>query len=575
MVSTNSPRQRKRRRGVDAPQDEASSDNEREAGAKKRIRRRDNANTNGSPNNHQPGSSAAMKQRRRGKNAVGAGQNGNHSYEHHRPSESDKVSTANRTTDAIHREASAVSQVSLNLVHRKNTQPLCSSPVPAAAANAYNALNGSMHSEHDEDEDGFIHNTSNSGQMGRSYLRLVMMTCCMLNAFASLSLSAVFYTIDFSNKLSAMEKEAVYNTTIEQYETILEERNRSAHNHQDRAKLLSEQLTHSRRLYAQLQQEKSEMQSGHKTQIEEFKSIFKQHDADLTEALGRIKVLRGNKEDKSSALDMAWLRMDELMEENNHLSHHLNEAKKQQLMVLRDRELIKTVESLTLEYEQLVFAHNQITDLFLAPILSYVQSLQLTSSQQHSIILELTSLVHSLHSSLELSRSDVQIQSSESQNAIDAIATAAGQQAQRYEIEMLNYMEVMEQKLNQLEDEAFGAVQAVAQAAGKLEFERKIEEETRWKQYVEEVERTLGGIGLSTEHEILLHDQNSEPIGDSMESKYEYDSDVQGIIEKSVLRAAIGRKIEEGITSLRKYIHPYNHLKENNELYPWERTPEK
>jgi hypothetical protein len=140
---------------------------------------------------------------------------------------------------------------------------------------------------------------------------------------------------------------------------------------------------------------------------------------------------------------------------------------------------------------------------------------------------------------------------------------------------MLNYMEVMEQKLNQLEDEAFGAVQAVAQAAGKLEFERKIEEETRWKQYVEEVERTLGGIGLSTEHEILLHDQNSEPIGDSMESKYEYDSDVQGIIEKSVLRAAIGRKIEEGITSLRKYIHPYKHLKENNELYPWERTPEK
>ena len=256
----------------------------------------------------------------------------------------------------------------------------------------------------------------------------------MISTFFVLSLSAVFYTIDFSYKLSAMEKDAVYHTKIEQYKTLLEERNRSALNHQDRAKLLHQQLTDSRGLYAQLQRQKSEMQAKHKIQIEEYKSIFKQHYADLNEALGRKKVLRGNKKDKSSALEMAWLRMDELMEENNELSHHLNEANKQQLMVLRDQQLIKTVESLThqlkavseekendamkfaardaeltstvgdltqrlealseekyklnilseeleasliqikSEYEQLEFVHTQITDLFLAPILSYKAS---------------------------------------------------------------------------------------------------------------------------------------------------------------------------------------------------------
>ena len=72
-----------------------------------------------------------------------------------------------------------------------------------------------------------------------------MMSCCMISTFVVLSLSAVFYTIDFSYKLSAMEKDAVYHTKIEQYKTLLEEHNRSALNHQDRAKLLHQQLTDS------------------------------------------------------------------------------------------------------------------------------------------------------------------------------------------------------------------------------------------------------------------------------------------------------------------------------------------
>ena len=188
--------------------------------------------------------------------------------------------------------------------------------------------------------------------------------------------------------------------------------------------------------------------------------------------------------------------------------------------------------------------------------------------------------MHSLHSSLELIQSDAQMQSSESQNAVDAIALAAGlfasQQAQRYELEMLNYMEVMERKLNWLEDEAFGSVQAVAEAAGKLEYERKVEEEMRWKQYVEEVERTLGGIRLGTEHDLLLHGEKKDGLSDSTPNEQigcNSDS-VESKHLNSVLRAAISRRVEEGISSLHKYIHPYNYLKEKNDFLPSEHISE-
>ena len=35
--------------------------------------------------------------------------------------------------------------------------------------------------------------------------------------------------------------------------------------------------------------------------------------------------------------------------------------------------------------------------------------------------------------------------------------------------------------------------------------------------------------------------------------------------EPSVLKAAISRRIEDGITSLRSYIHPYNYLKQKED----------
>lgn len=273
------------------------------------------------------------------------------------------------------------------------------------------------------------------------------------------------------------------NNAIQKYTNLLEESERSA-------RTLQTKLNQSQQLNAQLKGAMAQLELEHTSQIEEYKSIFNQHDDDLNEALSRIKVLRGNKDDKMSALDMAWLRMDELLEENNELSHHLNEAKKQQLFVARDRELINTVESLTQqlksvseekdelnasnddlntllvllnqEYELLEYNHQEMVRL-LFPVLPYVQSLQYTSEKQHSIILELTSIVHSLHSSLELSQSDAQIQSTESQYAVDAIATAAGelvlQQTANYDMERALYMEKMEQKLTRMEDEALGAVQ--------------------------------------------------------------------------------------------------------------------
>ena len=131
----------------------------------------------------------------------------------------------------------------------------------------------------------------------------------------------------------------------------------------------------------------------------------------MNEALSRIKVLRGDKEDKTSALDMAWQRMDELLEENNELSHHLSKAKNHQHFVARDRELINTVESLTQqlitvsdeknnlsnlyddmntllnlvnkEYELLEFTHQQIAG-YLSQVLSYVKSLQYTALDYQS-----------------------------------------------------------------------------------------------------------------------------------------------------------------------------------------------
>ncbi|KAL7480333.1 hypothetical protein ACHAW6_006026 [Cyclotella cf. meneghiniana] len=61
-------------------------------------------------------------------------------------------------------------------------------------------------------------------------------------------------------------------------------------------------------------------------------------------------------------------------------------------------------------------------------------------------------------------------------------------------MERLSYMECMEQRLTRTEEEALGAVVAVAEAVGKLEYKTKMEDKARWRSYVREVERTLEHI---------------------------------------------------------------------------------
>jgi hypothetical protein len=391
---------------------------------------------------------------------------------------------------------STVKQVSLNLIQNgmrsksiaKETQTSVrkSSPLVRDAVSREICDRASSSNEED-DYRCYISATDSGHNNKKGWLKIIAVVYIVANAIALIALSSVLYTLDFNHKLNVLEKSSMHykdiNNAIEKYTYLLEESERSARN-------LQTKLNQSQQLNAQLKGAMAQLESEHTSQIEEYKSIFNQHDDDLNEALSRIKVLRGNKDDKMSALDMAWLRMDELLEENNELSHHLNEANKQQLFVARDRELINTVESLTQqlksvseekdelnasnddlntllvllnqEYELLEYNHHDMVRL-LFPVLPYVQSLQYTSEKQHSIILELTSIVHSLHSSLELSQSDAQIQSTESQYAVDAIATAAGelvlQQTAKYDMERALYMEKMEQKLTRMEDEALGAVQ--------------------------------------------------------------------------------------------------------------------
>lgn len=468
------------------------------------------------------------------------------------------------------------------------------------------------------DDYKYLTDVGHQNSRGR-YLRTAAFILSVSNFLALMTLSSVLYTLDFNHKFEVMEKKSMHFSMIDKYNSLYEESVMSVNEYRSKLRVSQQSNEHMKgamayteaeliqcqQMNGQLKEAMVHIEADHNAQIDEYKSIFKQHDNDMNEALSRIKVLRGDKGHKTSALDMAWLRMDELLEENNELSHHLSKAKNHQQFAARDRELINTVESLTqqlitvseeknklsnlcddlntllilinTEHELLEFTHQQIAGYF-SQVLSYIKSLQYTAQKQHGIILELTSLVHSLHSSLELSESNAQIQTTESTYAIDALATAAGQMASRqtaqYEMERTFYMEHMERKLTRMEDEALGAVQAVATAAGKLEYERMIEEESRWRSYIEEVERTLSGLSVQTDNDVLPQSEDKAGLTGGMREEESMPhrgnpNDIDDINEKSVLRAAISRRIEEGIASLQKYIHPYNHLKEKKS-YPWE-----
>lgn len=224
---------------------------------------------------------------------------------------------------------------------------------------------------------------------------------------------------------------------------------------------------------------------------------------------------------------------------------------------LKDRyqHLLKDTKLVSMQYDMLQHNCMELANVF-APVLIFTKHLQQSHEQQQSIIADLTSMVHSLHSSLELKREELETQRRDSIHAVDAVALASTEvallKAQSYEFERSHYMEQMEMKLEMLEYEAFGAVQAVANAAGKLEYDRKVEEEGRWRSYTEEAESILNNVQVGIIHNDIKDGTN--PIDEK-----------KGNTETSVLKAAISRRIEEGIISLRSYIHPYNYLKHRDE----------
>lgn len=226
---------------------------------------------------------------------------------------------------------------------------------------------------------------------------------------------------------------------------------------------------------------------------------------------------------------------------------------------LKDRyqHLLKDTKLVSMQYDMLQHNCMELANVFFAPVLIFTKHLQQSNEQQQSIIADLTSMVHSLHSSLEIKREELETQRRDSVHAVDAVALASTEvallKAQSYEFERSHYMEQMEMKLEMLEYEAFGAVQAVANAAGKLEYDRKVEEEGRWRSYTEEVESILNNVQVGIIHNDIK-DDGTNPI---VEKK--------GNTETSVLKSAISRRIEEGIISLRSYIHPYNYLNHRDE----------
>jgi hypothetical protein len=336
----------------------------------------------------------------------------------------------------------------------------------------------------------------------------------------------------------------MHQDTVEKYNSILKELKGKYQHTKTLLQTAEDTAKQSQEEISRIVEEMTESDRSYKLLIEDYKAIAQQHDNDKNSALERIAALRSQKEDSSSALDMVWLRMDELLHENNDLNSQLKltekklESKVEYLILERDKLLRRTDvleetnKSLLTQSELLQYDHKYAMNFFFAPILRHTLNLQQTSEHQHSVIVDLTSLVRSLHDSLENIEGDLDTQ---------IVVTHA--QSKVHEMERLSLMRSMEAKLQQLEEEAVGAVNAVATASGKLEFERKSEEQMRWNEYVSQVESILGDMPSDTE---------------------------EGIIETSVLRAAITRRVETGLNALKKYVHPrqfVNKKDDDNSLY--------
>ncbi|KAL7462227.1 hypothetical protein ACHAXS_002612, partial [Conticribra weissflogii] len=409
---------------------------------------------------------------------------------------------------------------------------------------------------------------------------------------------SVIYTLDFQHNIFLLERNERDIQIQEKYTAILQHREKISNHWEQRFQSAQDKLKQSQQHTVNLRNELSEAEQLHHRRMSECHTVVEEHQHTLKETQDRLAALRSEKQ--GSALDMAWLRIDEMMEENHGLSNQLKQYKKERKILTlqlqtrdvsearklqKEKEQLYKIDSLTeknqmaeeekeqlqkqlrndrdeiasirVDHDYLQFTYTQTMNSFFAPILQYVQNLQRTSERQHSLILELTSLVHSLQTSLELKRAYAETQSIESIHAVSAIASAANEIArakeEKYILEKENYMDYMKRRLDRLEEEAFGAVQAVAEAAGKMEFERKRDEDLWWKGYVEEVERVLGEISVEAEEELVGGSSNGDEESSGVGT---VGNKNLGMVETSVLRAAISRRVEAGIVSLRQLIHP-------------------
>lgn len=348
-------------------------------------------------------------------------------------------------------------------------------------------------------------------------------------------LMSIMYTLTVSHNFEMLKNEALHRDIIDE----LQELERKYQHVTTQLNIAENNAEQSQLSMTRIVDEMKDSERSYKMLIEDYKAIAQQHDDDKNAALSRIAALRGQKEDSSSALDLAWLRMDDLLHENNDLSSQLKLAKRnledkikhltreRDNLLQREDDFEEQNKELLAQNELQQYNHEYTMKFFFAPLLRQTLNLQQTSEHQHSIIVDLTSSVRSLHQSLENSESD-----------LDTQIVVAHAQSKVHEMERLSLMQMMEAQMQQIEEEAVGAVNAVATASGKLEFERKTEEQTRWNEYVSEVESILGDMSSETG---------------------------EGIMETSVLRAALTRRVESGLNALKKYVHPYHFVNKKDD----------
>ena len=376
---------------------------------------------------------------------------------------------------------------------------------------------------------------TNTFAYGRQQNNILCQTILFFSLILFLLVS-IMYTATVSHNYQTLQNESVHRDTIDKYNSILRERERKYEHTKAILSTSEDNAKQSQESISRIVGEMTESERSYKMLIEDYKTIARQHDDDKNSALSRIAALRSQKEDSSSALDMAWLRMDELLDLSSQLSLTKKklENKVEYLTLERDKLLQRkdvleeTSKNLVAQNELQQYTHEYAMNLFFAPMLRSTLNLQQTSEHQHSVIVKLISLVRSLHDSLENTETD-----------LDTQIVVAHAQSKVHEMERLSLMQSMESQLHQLEEEAVGAVNAVATASGKLEFERKSEEQTRWNEYVNQVESILGDMSASDTED--------------------------GIIETSVLRAAITRRVETGLNALKKYVHPNHYVNKKDD----------